>query len=414
MSDRNRIEQVRIEKYYNVVRKASMVKSPGLVLSKDDPNYRRCSLSVMDNISDPDIRFDEKGICHYHEAYLKAEAEYVRPGNAGWESLCAIADRIKADGAGQPYDCIMGLSGGVDSTYVALLAKKLGLRPLAVHFDNGWNSELSVKNIEEIITRSGFDLYTYVIDWPEFRDLQLAYLKASVVDIEAITDHAITCTLFRMAGERNIRHILSGTNVQTEQTMPRTWIYPKADHVNIRAIHKAFGTRQLKSFPLMDARFKRYHYEVKGIRTVSMLNYVDYNKSEVKKVIAESLGWQDYGGKHFESIWTRFYQGYILPQKFHIDKRKPHLSDLIFGKQMTRKEALDILEEPIYEAARFREDYDFVLKKLGLTDAQFQELMRIPPRSHYDFDYERPLEERYPFLSPIKKIYRSVFPFTKA
>ncbi len=278
----------------------------------------------------------------------------------------------------------------------------------------GLECTVTVENIEEIITRSGFDLYTYVIDWPEFRDLQLAYLKASVVDIEAITDHAITCTLFRMAGERNIKHILSGTNVQTEQTMPRTWIYPKSDHVNIRAIHKVYGTRPLKSFPLMDARFKRYHYEVKGIRTVSVLNYVDYNKSEVKNVIAAELGWRDYGGKHFESIWTRFYQGYILPNKFHIDKRKPHLSDLIFGGQMTREEALLELEKPIYEPARFREDYDFVLKKLGLSDDQFQELMSIPPRSHYAFDHERPLEERYPFLGPIKKIYRAVFPFSKA
>jgi N-acetyl sugar amidotransferase len=397
-----------------VVKKASMVFSPGLVLSQDDPAYRRCSLSVMDNIADPDIRFDENGVCNYHEAYRKAEAEHVLPGAQGWERLTAIADRIRAEGAGQPYDCIMGVSGGVDSTYVALVARKLGLKPLAVHFDNGWNSELSVRNIEEIITRSGFDLYTYVIDWSEFRDLQLAYLKASVVDIEAITDHAITCTLFRMAGERNIKYILSGTNVQTEQTMPRTWIYPKADHVNIRAIHKAYGTRPLKSYPMMDARFKRYYYEVKGIRGVSVLNYVDYDKREVKKVISSELGWRDYGGKHFESIWTRFYQGYILPQKFHIDKRKPHLSDLIFGGQLTREEALQELEKPIYDPALFREDYDFVLKKLGLSNDEFQELMRIPPKSHYAFDHERPLEERYPILSPIKKIYRAIFPFSKA
>lgn len=368
----------------------------------------------MDNIADLDIRFDEEGVCHYYEAYRKAEAELVVPGAAGWGQLTALADKIRLDGAGQPYDCIMGLSGGVDSTYVALLAKQLGLRPLAVHFDNGWNSELSVRNIEQIITRSGFDLQTYVIDWPEFRDLQLAYLKASVVDIEAITDHAIFCMLYRIAGDRNIRYILSGTNVQTENTMPPTWIYPKADHVNIQSIHKAYGTRPLKSYPLMDTRIKRYYYEVKGIRGVSILNHVDYNKQEVKRVIAEELGWRDYGGKHFESIWTRFYQGYILPQKFHIDKRKPHLSDLIFGRQMSREEALQELKKPIYDPAQFREDYDFVLKKLGLTDDQFQELMRNPPRSHYDFDYERPLEERYPLLAPLKKIYRAVFPFGKA
>ncbi len=372
--------------------------------------YRQCSISVMDTIADPNITFDEKGICNYYYEYKKAEGEKVITGEAARQKLEQLAATIQAAGKDKPYDCIMGLSGGVDSTYVAYIAKQLGLRPLAVHFDNGWNSELSVMNIENIVSRLGFDLYTYVINWEEFKDLQLAYLKASVVDIEAITDHAIFATLYRIAGEKNIQYILSGTNVQTENTLPKAWIFPKTDHINIQSIHKAYGTVPLKTFPFMNAKVKRYYQKVKGIQSISVLSYVDYNKKAVKALIQKELGWRDYGGKHYESIWTRFYQGYILPRKFKIDKRKAHLSDLIFGGQITKEEALAELEKPIYDEAQLKTDYEFVLKKFGLTDVEFENLMKQPPRSHYDFDYEKPVDERYPILKPVKYIYRKLFP----
>lgn len=375
-----------------------------------EQTYQQCSISVMDTIADPDIRFDEKGICNYYYAYKEAERKNVVTGEAGRQKLEALAAQIRAEGRGKEYDCIMGLSGGVDSTYIAWLAKKLNLRPLAIHFDNGWNSELAVMNIENIVSRLGFDLYTNVINWEEFRDLQIAYLKASVVDIEAITDHAIFASMYRLAGERNIKYILSGTNVQTENTLPPSWIHSKSDHINIKAIHKAYGTRPLKTFPFMDAKVKRYYQQAKGIRSVSMLNYVDYDKTKVKALIQQELGWRDYGGKHYESIWTRFYQGYILPNKFHIDKRKAHLSDLIFGGQMTKAAALEELKKPVYDPEQFKVDYDFVLKKLGLTEAEFQVIMDTPRRSHYDFDYEMPIDQRYPLLKPIKQLYRSIFP----
>jgi N-acetyl sugar amidotransferase len=376
---------------------------------KDERPYQQCSLSVMDNIADPDIRFDEKGICNYYYEY-KVAAASLRTGEEGWRELESLAAGIKEAGKGLPYDCIMGLSGGVDSTYVAWLAKKLGLRPLAVHFDNGWNSELAVMNIENIISRLGFDLYTYVIDWNEFRDLQLAYLRASVVDIEAITDHAIFATLYRLAGEKKIRYFLNGTNVQTENTLPKSWIHPKSDHVNIKGIHKVYGTLPLKTFPFSNAKVKRYYQQVLGVRSVSPINYVDYDKQQVKQLIQKELGWRDYGGKHYESIWTRFYQGFILPEKFKIDKRKAHLSDLIFGGQITKAEALEELARPIYDPKQFKIDYEFVLKKLGLTAEEFDRVMKTPPRSHYDFDYEKPIDERYPVLKPIKSIYRTIFP----
>lgn len=373
-------------------------------------SYRQCSISVMDTIADPDIRFDEKGISNYYYEYKAAEAERVFKGDAGRQQLEALAAEIKAAGKGQPYDCIMGLSGGVDSTYVALLAKKLGLRPLAVHFDNGWNSELSVMNIENIVSRLGLDLFTYVINWDEFKDLQLSYLKASVVDIEAITDHAIFATLYRLAGEKNIKYILSGTNVQTENTLPKSWIFPKTDHINIQSIHKAYGTVPLKTFPFMDAKVKRYYQKVKGVRRVSVLDYADYNKRAVKELIQRELDWRDYGGKHYESIWTRFYQGYILPTKFKIDKRKAHLSDLIFGGQISKEEAMNELQLPIYNDVQQKTDYEFVLKKLDLTAEEFDAIMQTPPQSHYAFDYEKPIDERYPFLKPVKYIYRKLFP----
>lgn len=372
--------------------------------------YQQCTISVMDTIADPDIKFDEKGICNYYYEYLTAEKNAVVTGEEGRKKLEETAAIIKKAGQGQPYDCIMGLSGGVDSTYIAWMAKELGLRPLAVHFDNGWNSELAVQNIENIVTKLGIDLYTYVINWEEFKDLQIAYLKASVVDIEAITDHAIFATLYRLAGERKIKYILSGTNVHTEQTLPKSWIHPKSDHINIRSIHKQFGTVPLKTFPFMDMKVKRYYQNILGLQSVSILNYTEYNKKKVKELIQEHLGWRDYGGKHYESIWTRFYQGYILPTKFKIDKRKAHLSDLIFGGQLSKAEALEELKKPIYDPEQFKVDYDFVLKKLGLSKEEFEKLMALPRKSHYDFDYEMPVDQRYPFLKPVKAIYRKLFP----
>jgi N-acetyl sugar amidotransferase len=375
-----------------------------------DMEYRQCTISVMDNIADPDITFDEKGICNYYYEFQESYAEKVRTGEEGAALLTKEVEKIKEEGKNKPYDCIMGLSGGVDSTYIAHLAKRYGLRPLAVHFDNGWNSELAVKNIENIVHKLGIDLHTYVINWEEFRDLQIAYLKASVIDIEAITDHAIFATLYRMAGERGIKHILSGTNVQTENTLPKSWIHPKYDHVNIKSIHKQFGTVPLKTFPFMNAKVKRYYIKTKGVTSLSMLNYMEYNKSKVKETIQKELGWRDYGGKHYESVWTRFYQGYILPRKFKVDKRKAHLSDLIFSKQITKEEAIAELAKPIYDEQVFKEDYEFVLKKLGFTRDEFEAIMDNPPVSHYAYDYEMAVDKRYPLLTPVKYIYRKIFP----
>ena len=365
--------------------------------------YQQCSISVMDTIADPAICFDESGICNYYYEYLEREAT-IPKGAEGERQLKEIVHKIKVSGAGNKYDCITGVSGGVDSTYLALMAKKLGLRPLIVHFDNGWNSELAVKNIENIISKLGFDLYTLVVDWEEFKDLQIAYLKASVVDIEAITDHAIIGTMYRLAAEHNIRYILSGANIVTETTLPRYWIFNKMDHVNIQDIHKQFGKLKLKTYPFFNSNKKRIYTKLKNIETVYPINYLPYNKKEVKEIISRELDWKDYGGKHYESVFTRFYQGYILPVKFGIDKRKAHLSNLIFAGQMSKQEALSELNKPGYDLQQLETDYQFVLKKFELTEDEFEQILQLPRREHNEFKIETSIWEQYKILKLMKGV----------
>jgi N-acetyl sugar amidotransferase len=367
-------------------------------------NYRQCSKTVLDNIADPYITFDNEGVCNYYYDYLKAEKEYVFTGEEGEFKLKQNIDKIKLAGKGKKYDCILGVSGGVDSTYLALKAKEYGLRVLCVHFDNGWNSELAVKNIENIISKLNFDLETYVINWNEFRDIQLAYFKANVVDIEAITDHAITGTIYKIASKYNIKYILSGNNIVTEAILPKSWYFNKSDHINLQDIHKKYGTIPLKTFPFFGTKEKYYYQKFKGIQTVELLNFMPYNKKEVKKIIIEKLNWTDYGGKHYESLFTRFYQGYILPNKFGIDKRKAHLSNLICSGQMTKNEAILELEKHMYDSELLESDKEFVLKKLGLSESQFEDYMNQERREHNEFETEKSLYHIYPILKPLKPL----------
>jgi N-acetyl sugar amidotransferase len=375
-----------------------------MVIDKNDPNCRQCSLSVMDNIADPNITFDEKGICNYYYEYLKAENEQVFKGAEGESKFKEILTQIKTDGKGKKYDCILGVSGGVDSTYLAYLAKKEGLRVLCVHFDNGWNSELAVKNIQSIIEKCGFDLYTYVIDWEEFKDIQLAYLKANVIDIEAITDIAIFSALDIICKEKKIKHILDGRNVVTEITLPNSWVCKNTS--NLKDIHKKFGKIPLKTYPIMSPIRRRLVARLKPFHSWPLLNYVDYNKEMVKKLISLELGWRDYGGKHYESVFTRFYQGYILPNKFKVDKRKAHLSNLIFSHQMTKDEALIELEKPIYPIHLLQTDKEFVCKKLGITQEELQNYINAPAKMHSEYVLSISLFDEYPILKPFKFIFK--------
>lgn len=350
-----------------------------MVNSSTDPNYRRCAISLMDNIADPDISFDANGVCNYAHEYAAAEAANCLKGAEGEAKVASIVEMLKRKGRGRKYDCIIGVSGGIDSTYLALQAKKFGLRALCVHFDNGWNSELAVKNIENIVSRCGFELYTYVIDWDEFRDIQLAYFKAGVIDIEAVTDVGIFDALDMICSQFDVGFILDGRNTWTEHTLPPSWINKNPN--NLYNIHQKFGKIPLDRYP---AKFRNGKYvRPKGSFTsIPLLNYMDYNKKLTKERIAAELGWRDYGGKHYESVFTRFYQGHILPVKFKVDKRKAHLSNLIFSGQITLEQAQAEIAQPIYPEGQLEIDRGFVLKKLGFSSADFDQYLNAPPVPH--------------------------------
>ena len=346
--------------------------------------YQICTKCVMDT-TDPDIQFDEQGICNHCHSYQKRWDESIQPLRDDTESLSRILDKVKKEGHGKRYDSILGVSGGVDSTYTALLAKEYGLRPLVVHLDNGWNSETATQNINNIIDRLGFDLHTHVIDWPEFRDIQLSLLKASVVDLEVVTDHAIFAIIRKLVRKYNIKYNITGFNFETEAILPKAWRWNKLDWLNIKSIHEQFGSVPFKTFPHIGFFKKWYSDKILNLLPVKILNYYPYNKEEAKRRIAEELGWQDYGGKHYESIITRFYQGYILPRKFGIDKRKAHLATLINSNQISRTAALEELKTAPYDPNQLKIDKEFVLKKFQLSEKAFEDLMELPIQPHTAF-----------------------------
>jgi N-acetyl sugar amidotransferase len=348
--------------------------------------YQICTRCVMDT-TDPDITFNEKGHCnHCTDAIKRLNDIYFIDEKVKENRLKNIVEKIKKDGNGKKYDCIIGLSGGVDSSYLAyVVVKKLNLRPLAVHLDNGWNTELAVKNINNIVTKLGIDLYTHVLDWNEFKELQLSFLRASVIDIELLTDHAIGETIYRINNKFKIGYFLSGYNCQSETVMPTKWLYPyKMDSLNIKDIYRIHGN----SLPLKTFKFLNfYEYFTFGknqMKLIPILNNVDYIKEKAIKVLKEELDWRDYGNKHEESFFTKFYQSYILPKKFNVDKRKAHLSSLICSNQITREKALGELVLPIL--TNEENDISYFIKKLGLSMHEFDRIMLMPPNNHWYFN----------------------------
>ena len=357
--------------------------------------YGRCSVSVMDTIADPDITFDSQGRSNYFHEYKAAEAEVGLRGEAGKKAQREIVNRIQARAGNNRYDCILGVSGGADSTYLALLAKRLGLKPLLVHFDYGWNSELAVENIELTVKALGLELYTHVMDWPEFRSLQRSYFKASVLDLDVPADHMIFGCLFKVAKKFGVKTILSGNNVWTEHTLPKSWNYNKFDYVNLVSIHKQFENTSLKHLPALGLWHHAWYNLVLDIRREQLLNCEYIDKERIKQEIAAEFGWRDYGGKHHESVFTRFYQGYILPTKFNIDKRKAHLSNLIFSGQLSREAALEELSEPPYSESSQAEDKRYVAKKLGFSDDEFEEVLTQPNVDHEYYGTDQLHQQRY-------------------
>lgn len=335
---------------------------------------RRCLLD--DSV--PGLDLDAQGLCAWCRDYdFQSAARRPAP-----EQLVAS---IRAAGRGRPYDCVMGLSGGVDSSYAVLMAHRLGLRPLVVHVDNGWNTAFAVLNIESLLKTLQLPLDSWIIEWEEFRAIQLAFLRAGVVDLEMPSDHAILAGLFRTALRYGVKYILTGDNYATEATLPPEWNHPKTDLRNLRAIYQG----PLRTFPTLSTLRMLWWQRWRGLTYVPFLSYLPYSKAEARRELQEAVGWRDYGGKHHESIITRFYQGYILPRKFGIDKRRFHLSRLICSGQLTREEALSELARPHYDEHVMNQDRDYVIKKFGLTEAEFEGLMAQPPRSHYAYPSDR-------------------------
>jgi N-acetyl sugar amidotransferase len=363
-----------------------------------------------------EIKFDENGVCNFcTEFEILAHKTIWRPLDIRLKELEQGVAKIKQLGKNQQYDCLVGLSGGVDSSYICYWAKQIGLRPLVVHFDNGWNSELATKNIENIIAKTGFDLYTYVINWEDFKDLQLSYIKASVIDIEVPTDQLIYATLHKIAKKYKIKSIINGNNISSEAILPTTWYYPdKLDIVNLTAIQAKFGTRELKGFPKLGLTQQLINAKLHSLYSISPLNLLDFNKNKAKEILINEFGWMDYGGKHYESIFTRFYQGYILPRKFHVDKRRAHLATLVVANIITRNEALQELSKPTYDPELQKQDYEYALKKFDLTKKEFEGYMNQKPIPHtfYGTQWDKKHFRKYyifkrllePILSVIEKI----------
>jgi N-acetyl sugar amidotransferase len=380
------------------------IPEPVISGSPASRRYQMCGRCIMDT-SDPGICFDSAGVCNRCRDYELRVRTYVPPADQREAALARLVEEIRLAGRSREFDCIIGVSGGVDSTYVAFLVHSLGLRALAVHLDNGWDSNLAVTNIERALRKLNIELFTHVLDWDEFRNLQLAFLKASTPDSEIPTDHAIMAVLMRKARHLRVRYILYGSNIITEGLYTPEWSQGHYDWKYIKSIHARFGTVPLRRFPHVSlAQYCMDRY-VRHQQFVSVLNYTAYNKVEAVEIIRRELGWEPYEGKHHESIYTRFFQSYILPRKFGADKRRMHLSALIVSGQMARDEALRIVATPPGPPDQLEQDKVYVCKKLDISIDEFDRIMDLPPRTFWDY----PSNEKSAVMRWYRK-HRSFFP----
>lgn len=347
--------------------------------------YQCCTRCVMDT-TDPEINFDAHGTCNHCRQFDERARREWFPNDEGRRRWEAMVQKIKTSGKGKEYDCILGLSGGIDSSYLAIKVQEWGLRPLVMHVDAGWNSEQAVANIESIVKHCGYDLHTHVVDWEDMRDLQLAYLRSAVTNQDVPQDHIFFASLYHFATKNRIRYILSGGNMATEGIFPSTWHGSAMDAINLQAIHKRYGERKLASYKTISFfEYYLWYPFYKKMRTVRPLNYMPFNKVAALKELEETVGYKPYRRKHGESLFTKLFQNYYLPEKFGMDKRRPHLSSLIASKQMTRKEAVENLKEPLYEPAELSIDITYFCKKLRISHQEFDALMKAPIHHYTDF-----------------------------
>lgn len=348
--------------------------------------YRVCTYCVMDT-TDPQIEFDDRGRCNHCRDFETLRGTVWFPDADGARRLESLIDQVKREGRGKDHDCVLGLSGGVDSSYLALRAHDWGLRPLVVHIDGGWNSEFAVQNIERVVKHCGYELHTHVINWEDMRELQLSYLRAAVANQDVPQDHAFFAGLYRFATENKVRFVLNGGNVATEGIYPGSWEGAAMDARNLKAIHARYGTRPLVEYPTIS--FSQYYFwypVVKRMTPLRLLNYVPYSKSDAVAELEARIGWRTYPRKHGESLFTKFFQNYYLPTKFGYDKRRPHLSTQVAAGDITRDHALALLDEPLYDEEELRRDRQYLCRKLRISEGDFEELMQRPIHHYSEFD----------------------------
>lgn len=354
---------------------------------KNTNNYQVCTNCVMDT-NDPNIQFDENGVCsHCHDFKNVVEPSW-HPDDRGHQELSVIMDKIKKHGKGRDFDCLLGLSGGVDSSYMLHMAvKEFGLRPLVFHVDGGWNSELAVHNINVMIDKLGLDLYTEVINWEEMKDFQLAFFKSGLPNIDIPQDHAFVATLYKFADKYNIKYILNGGNISTECVqLPIRYFYWGTDMMEINDIRKHFGTSKMETYPFSSVfRHKIYLRYFKGVKVVKPLNCMPYVKEDALSLLEKEYGWKPYPQKHFESRFTNFYEGYWLPERFSWDNRRPQLSSLIMTGQMTRHEALQIIKKPAYDPEKINDEFKFIATKLGISTEELRGYFMMPKKFYWDY-----------------------------
>jgi len=337
-----------------------------------------CSKCICDT-SIPGISFDDRRICNFCQAHDRMEKQFPL-NEEGQRKLNKLVEEVKAKGKGNKYDCLVGISGGTDSTYLLYMSKKMGLRPLAVHFDNGWDSEIAIKNIEKAVSKLDVDLKAVTCDRDEFRDLQISFLKASVPDAEIPTDIAYKTILYRVAAEEGVHNILIGHSFRVEGFAPKRWTHQDGKY--IKSVHRIFGQSELRTYPNFTISDLLYYTMIKRIRWVYPLPYINYHKEDSKKLLKKETGWEDYGGHHFDSTYTRFIGSYLLPRKFKIDKRIIEYSAYVRSGQMTRNEALEKIKEPYPDEPEL---VQYVLDRLGLTNTEFQNILSTEPKTFLDY-----------------------------
>lgn len=349
--------------------------------------YKICTNCVMDT-TDSKISFDEKGVCDHCYTFYKNILPYWHSDERGEKLLWKTIDKIKEEGKGKEFDCIMGMSGGIDSSYLTYVVKeKYGLRPLVFHVDAGWNSQIAVNNIERLVDKLGLDLFTHVVDWEEMKDLQLAYFKSGVPHIDVPQDHSFFASMYDFASKYKIKYILTGGNYSTECVRnPIEWMYYQSDSIQLKDIHKKFGQKPLKNYKITNILWhKVYLPYFKGIKVIRPLDFVPYHKEKAMQLLVEKFGWQKYPQKHFESRFTKFYESYWLPKKFGYDTRKVQYSSLILTGQMTRAEAMERLGKPAFDEATISQDFEYIATKLDISVEELQSYLDAPNKTYKDY-----------------------------